>query len=130
MEGLVKIHTVKQWKGAIGAAAAALCMIGMGCAAKDVYWTRDNATEKQFRVTSRRCNQVAVTTLANESGGQCRYNTEGRGSVCGTIDPNDPAAVDQEKRRKERRLRFVYGECMEGRGWTPNSDERGFKGRY
>ncbi len=112
------------------ACAIALGLAGVGCAAKDLYWQKQGEGEQAFRKASRSCGRRAVTALANESGEQCGYNTEGRGTLCRRVDPSDPFQAEQEKRRQERRLRFIYSECMENRGWLSNTGGKGFKGRY
>ena len=65
-----------------------------------------------------------------ESGDSCTYNTEGRGTYCTQVDPNNPFAVEQEKRRVERRLTYLYSQCLESAGWKKNYEGRGFKGRH
>ena len=109
---------------------AAWALFAFGCATPDVYWTKGDSAESQFRSASRTCNRTAITTLSNESGEQCAFNTGAGGTICRRPDPSDPFQAEQVKRRQERRLRFLYGECMESRGWTPNYDGKGFKGRY
>jgi len=102
----------------------------LGCAPKDVYWTRAGASESQFRSASRRCSESAILALAEERGESCTYNSGAGGSICSSPNPSDPFQVEAEKKRKKRRLAYLYGECLQGRGWTPNTEGNGHKGRY
>src|SRR5262245_61908775 len=78
---------------------------------KNTYWERQGGTDKQFHKVSLHCNEHAADrVVAESSGSSCGYNTEGRGTYCTQIDPNDPAAVDAEKRRRERRMAYLYND--------------------
>jgi len=112
--------------------ALLVALVWSGCAEpEETYWTRRGASDKQFRKVSLRCNESASDTLLEEGGSRnCGYNTQGRGTYCTQVDPNDPFQVEQEKRRRERRLRYLYNECMESAGWEKNYEGRGYKGRH
>jgi hypothetical protein len=103
-----------------------------GCASEpeNTWWTRKGGTDKQFRKISLACNERAADIVVKENGGSCTYNSEGRGTYCQDVDPNNPIAVDQEKRRRERRIRYLYSECLESAGWKQTEEGRGFKGRH
>ena len=109
--------------------AAALAL--SACAEpEDVYWSRRGANDKQFRKISLACNEQASDIVVKESGDSCGYNTAARGTYCTQVDPDNPYAVEQEKRRVERRLRYLYGQCLEAAGWAKNYEGRGYKGRH
>jgi hypothetical protein len=100
-----------------------------GCAEKDTFWTRKGSGEEEFRRTSRSCNEKAQVQVFEEgSNGSCGYSTE-QGSVCRRPDPNDIGQSENEKRRQERRRKYLYGECMQARGWVKNTEGQGYKGR-
>jgi hypothetical protein len=101
----------------------------LACAEKDAYWTRKGADEQDFRRASRSCNEQAQIQAFEESRNpNCGFNT-GTGVGCRRTNPNDPGEVQAEKNRSERRRRYLYGQCLEGRGWVRNYEGEGFKGR-
>jgi hypothetical protein len=110
--------------------ALVLALAGACAEPEDVYWTRGKANDKQFRKISLRCNESAADTVASEPSGNCTYNSDYRGTYCTEVDPSDPIAVDQEKKRRNKRLRYLYGQCLESAGWEKNYEGRGYKGRY
>ena len=112
------------------ALALGACLSACVGEAEISYWTRKGATDKQFRKMSLACNEQAADIVVKESGDSCGYSTERRGTVCRQVDPTDPFAVEQEKRRVERRVRYLYTECLEAAGWKKNYEGRGFKGRH
>ena len=97
---------------------------------ENTYWSRKGATDKQFRKISLACNEQASDIVVKESGESCAYNTAARGTYCTEVDPNNPFAVEQEKRRVARRLRYLYSQCLEAAGWNQSEEGRGFKGRH
>jgi hypothetical protein len=111
---------------------AALCVAicagaALGCATPEViHWSRNGGKERQFQRDSRVCGDRAVAEIANSRGEVCIYNEEIGGTVCGRVDPNN----EQEQRRRKRRLRYLYGECLESRGWFSNYEGQGFRGLY
>lgn len=117
-------------KAAIGVSLAAALALSACAEPEDIYWTRKGASDKQFRKISLACNEQASDVVVKETGESCGYNTEARGTFCSRVDPNNPYAVEQEKRRRERRLRYLYGQCLEAAGWSKNYEGRGYKGRH
>ena len=105
-----------------------IALLGIwACAPKDVYWTRQGADERDFRRTSRSCNEQAQIQAFEESRNpSCGFNT-GTGAGCRRPDPNNPAEIQSEKNRSERRRSYLYGQCMEGRGWVRNYEGVGYK---
>ena len=113
------------------ALAVVLALAASGCAEpEEIFWTRKGASDKQFRKVSLACNEQASDAVVKEGSGSCTYNSEGRGTYCTDVDQTDPFQVEQEKRRIKRRLRYLYGQCLEASGWSKNYDGRGFKGRH
>jgi hypothetical protein len=104
--------------------------LSFACAQKPVYWTRGEDSVEEFRRESRRCNekaQLQVFEEARSGGGDCSVGTAGAG--CGQSRRRTPFPEQTEKNRQERRRAYLYGECLEARGWQKNYEERGYKGR-
>jgi hypothetical protein len=101
----------------------------LACAPRDAYWTRNGADEQDFRRVSRSCNEQAQIQAFEEARNpSCGFNT-GTGAGCRRSNPNDPGEAQAEKNRSERRRSYLYGQCMERRGWVKNYEGVGFKGR-
>jgi hypothetical protein len=107
---------------------ATLCgVFALSCATPEfVYWSRQGGKERQFLRDSRVCGDRAVAEIANSSNELCIYNEDIGGTVCGRVDPNS----EEQKRKRRQRLRYLYGECLESRGWVNNYDGQGFRGLY
>jgi hypothetical protein len=119
-------------KGTIAVSLAVAAALALSACAEpeDIYWTRKGASDKQFRKISLACNEQASDIVVKESGESCTYNSAGRGTYCQGVDTDNPSAVAQEKRRVERRLRYLYSQCLESAGWSKNYEGRGYKGRH
>lgn len=110
-------------------AGVATLLVGLllaGCAARETWWTKPGASERQFRAASGRCFDEATDIMADEAGrsqGACVVNSQ-YGTVCGRLPEEDPYTAE---RRRERRLQYLWGACMEERGWDANHDGVGYK---
>ncbi len=96
-----------------------------GCAARETWWTKPGASERAFKSASNRCFELATDRMADEFGrgqGACVVNSR-YGTVCGQVR-EDPAT---RERRQQQRLKYLWDECMEGRGWVANHDGVGYK---
>jgi hypothetical protein len=113
------------WVGVCVGGLAAL-LLAAGCAQRQAYWTRGEATEQQFRRVSRVCNEKAQIQVFEESR---RSGCQGSGCGPSRGDSRLPFPEADEKRRLERRRQFLYGQCLESRGWVKNYEGRGYEGR-
>ena len=114
---------------AIGIGLLVILGLSAGCKTPEVlYWSRRGGKQTQFSRDSGRCGDLAVNE-ATKLGNNVCITQPGRngGSICGQVDPNSP----DQKRRKQRRLSYVYRQCMETQGWRSSPDEaKGFRGLY
>ena len=108
------------------ALSAGVALALLGCATPDVYWTRGNATPEQFERSSQSCTDTANTRVEQEVDDDL-LRQGGRTTGPPLDASTDPNAANRERRR-ERRLRYFYSECMQARGWVPNDQGEGFKG--
>jgi hypothetical protein len=101
-------------------------LVLLGCADKEMYWTRGISGEPEFQRTSSSCSTKALADVAQEPG-----SYRGEVNTREGYQRDDPAtapSTENDKRRRERRIRVLYRQCMELRGWVRNSDGKGFKG--
>ena len=49
--------------------------------------------------------------------------------MVGVVIGGIAAWLAQRPNRQERRRKYLYGECLESRGWVRNYEGQGFKGR-
>jgi hypothetical protein len=104
-------------------AALVAILLLAGCAAREIYWTKPDATERRFKAASNRCSELATDRMANEGGGQVCVMDSQYGTVCG-IRNEDPW---ERERRMQSRLKHLWGRCMEDRGWTSNNEGVGYQ---
>ncbi len=100
-----------------------------GCAARETFWSKQGASERQFQALSRRCTQWATEEAAEQVGGgggdTCVFDSR-YGTVCGRRRDTEQAAWEREGKRKSKAKR-LWRECMEDRGWTSNHDGVGYR---
>ncbi len=99
-----------------------------GCAVRETFWTKQGASERQFKAISGRCTRWATEEAAVQvgSGGEdiCVFDST-YGTVCGRQRDTEQAAWEREGRRKSKAKR-LWRECMEDRGWMSNHDGIGY----
>ena len=100
-----------------------------GCAERQEYWTRSGADERAFRRASRTCNEAAQIQVFEEARDGCTLSSSRPGCSRSRSGPEVPFPEEAEKRQQERRRRYLYGQCLESKGWVRNYEERGYKGR-
>ena len=114
----------------IGAVAVGLGLgwLALGCVTQaDTYWTRGEASEKDFRLASSWCTEKAEDEGASMSTRSCTTTTAyGGGTYCQEEDPND----FENQQRRERKVSRSYAQCMQQRGWKSNTEGQGYKGVY
>ncbi len=73
-----------------------------GCAARETFWTKQGASERQFQALSRRCTQSATEEAAEQVGGgggdTCVFDST-YGTVCGRKRDTEQAAWEREGKR-------------------------------
>lgn len=110
----------------LGIAALFAGLLLAGCAAKETWWAKDGASEREFRAASNRCFNRATDTMADEAGhakGACVMNSQ-YGTVCGRLPQEDPYLAE---RKRESRLKYLWGTCMQERGWDANHEGVGYQ---
>ena len=110
-------------------AVVTVILVLAGCAARETFWTKQGASERQFQALSRRCTQWASEEAAEQvgSGGgdTCVFDSR-YGTVCGQMRDTREAAAERDRARRLKAKR-LWGECMEDRGWTSNHDGVGYQ---
>ncbi len=110
-------------------AALTAVLVLAGCAGRETFWTKQDASERQFQAISGRCAQwdseEAAERVGSGSKDTCVFDSR-YGTVCGRPRDTQEAAMRREMRREDR-ARRLWGQCMEDRGWTSNHDGVGYQ---
>jgi hypothetical protein len=120
-----KVGTAERMRPPVAVAlCVALCVAG--CAPGPQHFMREGATEDQFKRSSQSCRENASTRAAQEVDDSLLR--QGGRSTGPPLDASTNPNTKNDQRRRERRIRYFYRECMEARGWIANDEGTGFQG--